>query len=103
MLDSAGSLEGIHADVAERYQLLVDEIADRLKSRGIAAQGSVIEGSPGKSIVNEAKAWGADLIIVGAHGLSGLESLVMGNVARYVVDHAPCSVEVVRSRDNESS
>jgi len=46
----------------------------------------------------EAKKWDADLIVVGAHGLTGLESTMMGNVAPYVVDHAPCSVEVVRHR-----
>lgn len=102
LLDSGGSLEGVQQDVSNRYQVLVDEIAARLKARGGKAEGSVIEGTAGKAIVNEAEKWDADLIVVGAHGLSGLESLVMGNVARYVVDHAPCSVEVVRSKRRES-
>ena len=101
ILDADGSVEGVQQNVSDRYQVLVNEIGFRLKAKGIAAEGVVIQGSPGKSIVNEAKEWGADLIVVGAHGLSGLESLVMGNVTRYVVDHAPCSVEVVHPKDLE--
>lgn len=99
VLDAGGSLEGARQDVLDRYQDLVDDTAERLKECGLAAEGVVREGNPGKTIVNEAKEWDADLIVVGAHGLTGLESLVMGNVARYVVDHAPCSVEVVRPQN----
>ena len=98
ILDADGSLEGVKENVLERHQDLVDGIAERLKSSGISAEGVVREGKPGKTIVKEAEEWSADLIVLGAHGLTGLESLVMGNVARYVVDHAPCSVEVVRPR-----
>jgi nucleotide-binding universal stress UspA family protein len=100
VVDADGNLEDVRQDVLDRYQDLVDSTAERLKGFGLAAEGVVLEGSPGKLIVNEAKEWPADLIVVGAHGLTGLESLLMGNVARYVVDHAPCSVEVVRPKGN---
>jgi nucleotide-binding universal stress UspA family protein len=98
VVEAKGSLEGVRDEVSERYQKLVDETAARLKQAGIKAEGIVREGSAGKTIVQEAEEWDADLIVVGAHGLSGLESLIMGNVARHVVDHAPCSVEVVRAK-----
>jgi nucleotide-binding universal stress UspA family protein len=60
-------------------------------------------GSPGRLVflVHEAREWDADLIVIGAHGLTGLESILMGNVARHVVDHAPCSVEVARPKNSE--
>jgi len=98
VVDARGSLEGVKEGVLDRYHELVNGIADRLKNLGIAAEGVVREGNPGKTIVKEAKEWDADLIVVGAHGLTGIESLIMGNVARHVVDHAPCSVEVVRPK-----
>jgi nucleotide-binding universal stress UspA family protein len=98
VVDARGSLEGVKEGVLDRYHELVNGIADRLKNFGIAAEGVVREGNPGKTIVKEAKEWDADLIVVGAHGLTGIESLIMGNVARHVVDHAPCSVEVVRPK-----
>jgi nucleotide-binding universal stress UspA family protein len=100
VVDAAGSLEQVREEVSDRYQALVDGVAKRLRDFGLRAAGVVLEGSPGKTIVNDAKEWAADLIVVGAHGLTGLESLLMGNVARYVVDHAPCSVEVVRPRSH---
>jgi nucleotide-binding universal stress UspA family protein len=98
VLDAKGSLEGTKEEVVKRYQDLVDGETKKLMDAGITAEGVVREGNPGKTIVKEAKEWDADLIVVGAHGLTGIESLIMGNVARHVVDHAPCSVEVVRPK-----
>lgn len=96
--DAGGSRAAVEAEVEGRFQQLVDEVAARLKARGITSEGVVRKGDAGKVIVDEAKQWDADLIVAGAHGLTGLETLIMGNVARHVVDHAPCSVEVVRTK-----
>lgn len=52
--------------------------------------------SDGREIVDEAKRWQADLIVVGSHGRRGFDRLTMGSVSEYVALHAPCSVEVVR-------
>ena len=54
-------------------------------------------------IVDEAKDWPADLIVVGSHGYSGVKRWLLGSVAQSVVSHAPCSVEVVRKRTEEES
>lgn len=96
VVDAGGSLEGVKENVRSQYQELAESMATRLRHLGVSTEVVVREGSAGKVIVEEAREWDADLVILGAHGLRGLESLVMGNVARYVVDHAPCSVEVVR-------
>jgi nucleotide-binding universal stress UspA family protein len=96
--DAGGSLAGVEEDVEGRFQQLVDDVAARLKVRGITSEGVVRRGDAGKVIIEVAKEWDADLIVVGAHGLTGLETLIMGNVAKQVVDHAPCSVEVVRPK-----
>jgi nucleotide-binding universal stress UspA family protein len=53
-------------------------------------------GEPRGFILDEAKAWGADLIVVGSHGRHGLERVLMGSVSESVAIHADCSVEVVR-------
>lgn len=49
-----------------------------------------------------AKEWGADLIVVGSHGLRGITRLLIGSVAEAVAMHAHCSVEVIRQRVTES-
>jgi nucleotide-binding universal stress UspA family protein len=53
------------------------------------------EGFPRKEIINMAKEWEADLIVMGTHGRSGLVNLVMGSVAEYVIKHATVPVMVV--------
>jgi nucleotide-binding universal stress UspA family protein len=47
-------------------------------------------------ILDLAKEWAADLIVVGSHGRRGLDRLVMGSVSETVAIYAHCSVEVVR-------
>ncbi len=47
-------------------------------------------------IVRRAASWHADLVVVGASGLSGLARLMLGSVAARVVRAAPCAVLVAR-------
>jgi nucleotide-binding universal stress UspA family protein len=70
--------------------------ADQLETLGFSAETAVREGDPRSIIVDEAAEWGADLIVVGSHGYTGIKRLLLGSVAQSVVAHAPCSVEVVR-------
>ena len=51
---------------------------------------------PGQEIVEAAQAFGATLIVMGHRGRSRIERFLMGSVANRVVQHAPCSVWVVR-------
>jgi nucleotide-binding universal stress UspA family protein len=101
LLDAGGSVEGVREEVSRRYQTLVESAAERLRRRGVTAEGLVRDGDPGRVIVHEAKEWGADVIVVGSHGHSGLERLLMGSVAQYVVDHASCSVEVAHRKEGD--
>lgn len=55
-----------------------------------------ILGHPGESIIEEAKSWGADLVVLGSHGRRGFQRLLLGSVSQAVASHAPCSVEIVR-------
>ncbi|MEO7309133.1 MAG: universal stress protein [Chitinophagaceae bacterium] len=57
---------------------------------------SVINGSPKHVILKEAEAFGANLIVVGSHGLGAIERFLLGSVSQAVALHAKCSVEIVR-------
>lgn len=59
---------------------------------------TILEGNPKDVIVEEAREWDADLIVVGSHGYGRLRRMVLGSVAGAVVANAPCSVQVVRRR-----
>ncbi len=52
----------------------------------------VLGGEPGPSIVAIANNCDADLIVMGTHGRSGLNRMLMGSVAEYVLRHAHCPV-----------
>jgi nucleotide-binding universal stress UspA family protein len=51
--------------------------------------------APAKTILQVAKAWGADLIVAGSHGRSGFDRWTLGSVSESVAINAHCSVEVV--------
>jgi nucleotide-binding universal stress UspA family protein len=90
---------------AERQQLVqvADELTTRfanwLCSSGLTAEKKVRAGDPKTVIIDEAQEWGADLIVVGSHGHTGIKKWLLGSVAQSVVSHAPCSVYVVRERN----
>ncbi len=62
---------------------------------GIEVEIDALIGTPWRTLCNLAKEKGADLLIVGTHGHNVLDTL-LGTTAARVVNHAPCSVLVVR-------
>jgi nucleotide-binding universal stress UspA family protein len=56
------------------------------------------EGFPKDEIIKIAKEWGADVIVMGTHGRTGLTHLLVGSVAEYVIKHAGVPVMVISSK-----
>lgn len=65
---------------------------------GLNATTAVLSGSPKRRIIEYAKEWEADLIVIGSHGRRGLTRLAIGSVSEAVAMNAECSVEVIRAR-----
>jgi nucleotide-binding universal stress UspA family protein len=82
---------------------LAEEMVDRLSRRGLDARADVREGDPAKEILSVARTWQADLIVMGTHGRTGLQRLVLGSVAQHVISHSPCSVLVAREPEAETA
>jgi nucleotide-binding universal stress UspA family protein len=80
----------------ERIRRAVDAACSRLRERGLIAEGEVIDGDPRMILVDDAEEWGADSIVIGARGVSGLKRFVLGSVSYAVAARAHCSVEVAR-------
>jgi nucleotide-binding universal stress UspA family protein len=55
----------------------------------------VVVGAPWQAICEAARSVQAELLVIGSHGYSGVDHL-LGTTAAKVVNHAPCSVLVVR-------
>ena len=62
---------------------------------GVSTEFTQTAGSPGRTICDLARTWGADLIVIGRRGRSGLAELILGSVSSYVLHHCPCSVLTV--------
>lgn len=84
---------------------LLDEIAAELKCAAISDRVHffvhVRIGHAAEEILDLAREVGADLIIVGSKGLTGVGRLVLGSVAEHVVREAGCTVEVARPKSYE--
>jgi nucleotide-binding universal stress UspA family protein len=80
----------------EQGQRGLDEARALLAEKAI--EGRFVEGvgDPADVLVEEAREWGADLVVVGTRGLSLAKRMVIGSVSTKVVHHAECDVLVVR-------
>jgi nucleotide-binding universal stress UspA family protein len=97
--DAGGDIDQARRDVRDRSKQLAERAADWLREQGLTVESAVRDGDPGPAIVEEAKEWGAGLVVVGSRGHTGLRRLLEGSVSRYVVDHAPCPVEVIHCKE----
>jgi nucleotide-binding universal stress UspA family protein len=73
------------------------------RDAGVKAETKLIESTPGGAriasiIAAEAKAWPADLIVIGTHGRRGMDHLMMGSVAENVVRVSPVPVLLIRGQ-----
>jgi nucleotide-binding universal stress UspA family protein len=82
----------------KQAKTLVANAAAKLRKAGFKAAEAVDDGDAKTVILDHAKKWHADLIVLGSHGLKGLGRFLMGSVSDAVIRHANCSVFVVRPR-----
>jgi nucleotide-binding universal stress UspA family protein len=82
----------------ERAEKAVADARETLETAGlkVCSGEATLEGDPRATILEDAKSWGAGLIVLGSHGRHGLERILLGSVAEAVAAHAHCSVQVVR-------
>jgi nucleotide-binding universal stress UspA family protein len=68
----------------------------RPANEDIAIEHVLLEGDPAQEIIKYARDASFDLIVLGTHGRTGRERLLMGSVAEKVMRDGPCSVLVVK-------
>lgn len=80
----------------EGARAMLGHYCDTAISQGVPAEFDFKIGEAGESLCQLAKSWGADLIVVGRRGRTGLAEAILGSVSNYVTHHAPCSVLVIQ-------
>jgi nucleotide-binding universal stress UspA family protein len=68
------------------------------KKKGLSADMYVLKGDAHKVISEQAHSWGADLIIMGSHGRTGIHRLIMGSVAEEVFRSSDVPVLLVKEQ-----
>jgi nucleotide-binding universal stress UspA family protein len=74
---------------------------ERVTAAGLEGEIAVVHGVPFNEIIAAAKTQQVDLIVMGTHGRTGLQHVLLGSVAEKVVRTAPCPVLTVRDRQHE--
>jgi nucleotide-binding universal stress UspA family protein len=83
-------------NVEHSVELVLDKWRDRAAAEGVPADIRTSFGATHEEICAAADEVGADLIVIGTHGRSGISHALLGSVAEKVVRKAPCPVLTVR-------
>ena len=85
------SPERLHEDMTAQLTNFVAGV----DTSGAQTQIRARSGSPARGILDEAAATHSDLIVIGTHGHSGFDRLVLGSVTEKILRKAPCAVLTV--------
>ncbi len=87
------------AEIEQDAQQALTGYQERAREAGVSAETRVVHGIPPQSIVEIAQDAHADLIVMGTHGRTGLQHILLGSVAERVLRQAPCPVLTVRQHE----
>lgn len=73
------------AELTDRAQKALNRHRDELAVSGVHTTTKLIEGNPAPAIAERAKEMGASMIVMGTHGRSGFQRMLLGSVAERVV------------------
>jgi nucleotide-binding universal stress UspA family protein len=83
-------------DLQEVAEAVLARAVGVLEAEGVEVETHAREGDPADVIIRVAEEVGAELIVVGSRGLTGLERFLLGSVSSKLSQHAPTSLMVVR-------
>jgi len=75
----------------------LDVLVQKAATEGVTATSHLSELPAASAIVELAEKLGADLIVMGTRGHTGLKHVLLGSVAERTLRHAPCSVLTVKT------
>ncbi|OAH62365.1 phosphate starvation protein [Domibacillus aminovorans] len=91
-----GAADATHEANLEAAKEMMIEVEQELKAVPNETKTFIIEGNPAPVIVDFVQQSGADLIVMGSRGLSGLKEMFLGSVSHHVVQKVTCQVFIVK-------
>ncbi|ELY44750.1 universal stress protein [Natronorubrum bangense] len=95
---SSDKRDKMRADPEDESAQAVDEAEQAVSRSGLESTTIVRHGVAQEEIVDVAETEPIDMIVMGTHGRTGLDHLIVGSVAEEVVRNAPVPVVTVRDR-----
>lgn len=93
-----GNLAELHAQLVESVTTALEATTAGLTRNGLEVDSTIREGRAATGIIDEARDFGADLIVIGSRGHGPISTILLGSTSAEVVDHASCPVLVARRR-----
>jgi nucleotide-binding universal stress UspA family protein len=103
IMDATGDFNFVYLDdiLRENGKKVIHKAEAAAHKAGIEADSRTVEaigGRVSKFVMQQVKEWPADLIVMGTHGLHGVERLVMGSDAETIVRNSTVPVLLVREQ-----
>lgn len=98
LMDQAYQAQALRLEKdTKQAESLLQNYCDAAAKQGLQVEFDCkMDGDAGHCICEYAQNWGADLIVLGRRGRTGLAEAFLGSVSNYVVHHASCSVFVIQ-------
>jgi len=86
-------------ELRKQLEMRLEQCKANVEKTGVKVRGELLEGTPYRVVLDWAKEWGADLIVMGTHGHTGLTHALLGSVTERVVRMSTCPVLTIRTPD----
>ncbi|MBI3751731.1 MAG: universal stress protein [Chloroflexi bacterium] len=94
---SGDVVDELDSELVTHARVTLEAAETALREAGLATEAITRRERAADAIIDEARAWAADLVVLGNRGHTTLTSMVLGSTSAEVVDHAPCPVLVARA------
>jgi len=91
--------EEFDREVREAAARKVEDLEQRVAAQGIDVTAHISSRFPSEAVSDLASELGADLIVMGTRGATGLKHILLGSVAERTIRIAPCPVLTVKETD----
>jgi nucleotide-binding universal stress UspA family protein len=87
-----------YTTLKEISEQMLENKKKQLKRKGIVVESMVLKGNPALEIVKYSETKRVNLIVIGSHGRTGIQHLVLGSVAERVVRMSSCPVLTIKRK-----
>lgn len=95
-LGDAAALTQVSNETIEYERKQLETFAEEVSAPGLDIEFHVKIGHIGQEIIYTAEKVNADLIVMGSHGYSGLQRVMLGSTAEYILEHSKIPALIIR-------